>query len=97
MLHYHFFPCAAAAATYFLQEYFGFTPNCWTAFERGVPALKSFFFPLKLKTVICKDDELAAVGSDGFVTKPETTAWSSITVASRTMPANRREIVFIMN
>jgi hypothetical protein len=32
--------------TYFLQEYFGFTPNAAQAFLSGEPALKSFFWPL---------------------------------------------------
>jgi hypothetical protein len=32
--------------SYFLQEYVGLTPSCCTALERGLPALKSFFFPL---------------------------------------------------
>ena len=38
--------------TYFLHEYFGFTPNLAHAFFNGEPGLKSTFLPLAVKTVI---------------------------------------------
>lgn len=43
--------------TYLLQEYFGLTPNCRTAFFKGDPALKFFFFPRKVNTVICNEED----------------------------------------
>ena len=50
-------------STYFLQEYFGLTPKAATALLKGDPGLKSFFFPLYDKTVICRlEEEIATLG-----------------------------------
>jgi hypothetical protein len=59
--------------TYFLHEYLTGTPNCAAATLKGEPALKFFFFPLYVNTVICNwpddDDADAVVGLGNGTTK----------------------------
>mmetsp|Transcript_15568 Transcript_15568/g.29366 ORF Transcript_15568/g.29366 Transcript_15568/m.29366 type:complete len:92 (+) Transcript_15568:677-952(+) len=44
--------------TYFLQLYLGLTPRLAQASLRGDPGLKSFFFPLYVRTVILRSVEI---------------------------------------
>lgn len=64
--------------TYFLQEYFGFTPSFAHAFFNGEPALKLAFFPLYVNTVILRSVLLRT--PDGGVT---TKALVQTTIAIR--------------
>jgi len=67
----------------FLQEYLGLTPNCFTAFFKGDPALKFFFFPRKVNTVICKEEEEDIGVDKAFVEVVKASAERQATIASR--------------
>ena len=60
--------------TYFLQEYFGFTPSAAQAFLRGDPALKSFFWPLYVNTVIFSPLDWGAIAEPTKASVPAKTS-----------------------
>jgi hypothetical protein len=76
-----------------VQEYLGLTPRAEQADFKELPALKSFFFPLKLRAVISKDvaDLEPLIGC-----LTGTMAWKASLHAIRQIRAIKKETVFIM-